>query len=225
MEITGTQSIPAPRARVWQALNDPVILRACLPGCDAVERVGEDAFKVIVAAAIGPLRARFNGSLTITEAKAPESCVMVFQGQGGAIGFGKGSSTVVLREMGEETDLSYSAKAEVGGKLAQVGSRLIDSVARKMSDDFFDAFRKQLAPPAPIEPVSADAATAKGGMPVPDVAEGASGQVAARPGSSVPPRTAVPVPSVQQALVPAWWLFVATALGSLTTLAGALILR
>lgn len=225
MEITGTQSIAAPRARVWEALNDPVVLKACLPGCESVERNGDDAFKVVVVAAIGPLRARFNGSLAITEALAPESCIMVFQGQGGAVGFGKGSSTVVLREVGEETELSYTAKAEVGGKLAQVGSRLIDSVARKMSDDFFVAFRRQLAPPAPIEPVVAESTAATGGIP--------PAEVAGLPPGATPPRPSVPSPSQplagaasgQQALVPAWWLFIAVVLGSATTLAGALLLR
>jgi uncharacterized protein len=225
MEITGTQSIPAPRARVWDALNDPAILKASLPGCESVERAGDDAFKVVVAAAIGPLRARFNGSLTITEANAPESCVMVFQGQGGAIGFGKGSSTVVLREVGEETELSYSAKAEVGGKLAQVGSRLIDSVARKMSDDFFNAFRQQLAPPAPSEPVTAEPAAAASGMATAEVAGRPTVEAATRPSPPLPPRSPAPVPAAQQALVPGWWLFVAAVLGSALTLAGALLLR
>lgn len=224
MEITGTQTITAPRARVWEALNDPAILKASLPGCDSVERSGDDAFKVVVAAAIGPLRARFNGSLAITEAKAPESCVMVFQGQGGAIGFGKGSSTVVLREVGEATELSYSAKAEVGGKLAQVGSRLIDSVARKMSDDFFHAFRKQLAP-TPSEPVAAQPATAMGDMPATELAAAPAVEAATRTGVTPPTPSPAPIPASQPARVPAWWLFVAFVLGSAATLAGALLTR
>ncbi|NUZ07293.1 SRPBCC family protein [Piscinibacter koreensis] len=146
MEITGLQQIPAPRQVVWDALNDPAVLKQCLPGCESVERTSPDEFKVIVAAAIGPLKARFNGLLKITEARPPESCVMVFEGQGGAVGFGKGTSSVSLRDADGGTELAYTAKAQVGGKLAQVGSRLIDSVARKMSDDFFKAFRKQVAP-------------------------------------------------------------------------------
>jgi carbon monoxide dehydrogenase subunit G len=164
MQITGTQSIAAPRLAVWDALNDADVLKRCLPGCESVEKTTPEEFKVIVAAAIGPLRARFNGVLRLTEAQAPGSCVMVFEGQGGVVGFGKGSAHVALREVGATTELDYTAKAQVGGKLAQVGSRLIDSVAKKMSDDFFEAFRKQLAlaEPAPSdEPVivSAIAAT------------------------------------------------------------------
>ena len=143
MEITGTQLIAAPRAEVWNALNDPAVLRKCLPGCESVERSAADEFKVIVVSAIGPLRARFNGMLRLTEVQAPRSCVMMFEGQGGAVGFGKGSSAVTLQEKDGRTELSYSAHAQVGGKLAQVGSRLIDSVARKMSDDFFKAFHRQ----------------------------------------------------------------------------------
>lgn len=225
MEITGTQAIAAPRARVWEALNDPVILKACLPGCESVERTSDDAFKVVVAAAIGPLRARFNGSLAITEAKAPESCVMVFQGQGGAVGFGKGSSTVVLRDVGDATELSYSAQAEVGGKLAQVGSRLIDSVARKMSNDFFDAFRKQLAPPAPIEAPAAELMAPALAGTSPELAGSIPDAATTAPSAPRPSQVAAPATSGQQAVVPAWWLFLAVVLGSATTLAGALLLR
>ncbi|WP_233838178.1 CoxG family protein [Paraburkholderia sp. ZP32-5] len=146
MEINGTQVIPAARTAVWNALNDTVILKACLPGCESVEQTGEGSFRVIVAMAIGPLRARFNGTLRMTEANPPQSCVMVFEGQGGAVGFGKGTTTVALNESSGNTELTYSAQAQIGGKLAQVGSRLIDNVAKKMSDDFFNAFRLQLAP-------------------------------------------------------------------------------
>lgn len=146
MEISGTQMVPAPRAQVWDALNDPAILKLCLPGCESVERTSADTFRVVVAMAIGPLRARFTGTLRMTESDAPRSCVMVFEGQGGAVGFGKGSTSVTLNESSAGTELAYSAKAQVGGKLAQVGSRLIDNVAKKLSDDFFAAFRKQLAP-------------------------------------------------------------------------------
>jgi len=161
MQITGTQSIAAPRLAVWDALNDPAVLKCCLPGCESVEKTMPEEFKVVVAAAIGPLRARFNGVLRLTQADAPQSCVMVFEGQGGAVGFGKGSAHVELRETGAFTELGYTAKAEVGGKLAQVGSRLIDSVAKKMSDDFFEAFRKQLGPAAP-EPATGGGVTATG---------------------------------------------------------------
>lgn len=157
MQITGTQSISASRDLVWSALNDPAILKGCLPGCESVERVSPELFRVVVVSAIGPLRAKFNGDLRLTQARPPQSCVMVFEGQGGAVGFGKGQATVELLEVGGNTELRYSAQAQVGGKLAQIGSRLIDSVARKMSDDFFEAFQK-LVVPAPNATAIADAA-------------------------------------------------------------------
>jgi carbon monoxide dehydrogenase subunit G len=235
MEITGTQVIPAPRSRVWDALNDPSILKACLPGCESVERTGPEGFKVVVAAAIGPLRARFNGALKITEAQAPQSCVMVFEGQGGAVGFGKGSSSVDLRETADGTELSYSAKAQVGGKLAQVGSRLIDSVAKKMSDDFFESLRRQMQPPAAPEAARTSAVGAETRVETPADAASDAAPVAKAPAApaaapaSTPASTsaaaAAPQAPAATAQVPAWWLAVAVLLGSLTTLAGGLLLR
>lgn len=213
MEITGTQLIAATRAEVWKALNDPVVLRKCLPGCESVERGAEDEFKVIVVSAIGPLRAKFNGLLRLTQVQAPDSCVMVFEGQGGAVGFGKGSSTVTLRDKEDRTELSYSAQAQVGGKLAQVGSRLIDSVARKMSDDFFKAFHRHFEVPEPAPaplPVGAPTETltlpAKGspvGIDTPETVSAAAGP----------------------AMVPAWWLVVAVALGAAVSLMATVLVR
>ncbi len=144
MEILGSQIIPASQQTVWDGLNSPDVLKKCLPGCESVELVSPDVFKVVITAAIGPLKAKFNGTLNVTEAKAPDSCVLIFEGQGGAVGFGKGSSSVTLKPVDGGTELTYSAQAHVGGKLAQIGSRLIDSVAKKMSDDFFKAFNKEL---------------------------------------------------------------------------------
>jgi uncharacterized protein len=225
MEILGTQLIPAARNVVWDALNDPVVLRRCLPGCESVERVSAQEFKVVVATAIGPLRAKFNGALRMTEMDPPASCVMVFEGQGGAVGFGQGSANVELRESSGATELSYAAKAQVGGKLAQVGSRLIDSVARKMSDDFFKAFMKQFqaeppqaaaAPAAQADPVGAAALPAAAppavpSSPVPALAPAAASQAAAHGNGST--------------FVPGWWLAVAAVLGSALTIASSLLLR
>ena len=145
MELTGSQSIPAPPAAVWDALVDPAVLQRCLPGCESVEKTAADEFKVVMASTIGPLRIRFTGVLRLTETRPPQSCVMVFEGHGGAAGYGKGIARVQLHDGGLTTELDYAAKVEVGGKLAQVGSRLIDGVARKMSVDFFEALRGQLA--------------------------------------------------------------------------------
>jgi uncharacterized protein len=222
MEIIGTQSIPAPRATVWAALNDPAVLKQCLPGCESVERTAEDEFKVVVVTSIGPLRARFNGVLRLTEVNAPVSCVMVFEGQGGAVGFGKGSSAVTLSETPEGTDLTYNAQAHVGGKLAQVGSRLIESVAKKMTDDFFKAFRKQLAPDAVPEALAVGTAAASSAGTVASAGSASSSVAASTSSSSNANQNNHPN---QCPMVPAWWLALAAIIGSAATIAGALLLR
>jgi uncharacterized protein len=217
---------------VWAALNDPEVLKNCLPGCESVERTAEDEFKVVVVTSIGPLRARFNGVLRLTEVNAPVSCVMVFEGQGGAVGFGKGSSAVTLSETPEGTALAYNAQAHVGGKLAQVGSRLIESVAKKMTDDFFKAFRKQLAPDAAPEAVVGGTA-AVGALGSAAAATSAVGAAASAAGASANASSSAASPSNanatsnpnQRPMVPAWWLAIAALIGSAATVAGALLLR
>jgi carbon monoxide dehydrogenase subunit G len=207
MEILGQQIIAAPRQRVWDALNDPETLKACLPGCELVERVSPEEFRVIIKTAIGPLKARFQGSLKITEAQAPASCVMQFEGQGGAVGFGKGTSSVVLKEVAEGTALSYEAKAQIGGKLAQVGSRLIDSVAKKMADDFFKAFQNELSPQ------EKDIVTAT---------ETSQTLTPQETTSTAPSKVQAPTANASDSsMVPAWWLFPAALLGAALMLAGA----
>jgi carbon monoxide dehydrogenase subunit G len=245
MEIKGTQTIPAQRTVVWDALNDPEVLQKCLPGCESVERVSPEEFRVLIAAAIGPLRARFKGTLRLTEANPPASCVMVFEGQGGAIGFGKGTSTVSLAETAEGTALSYTANAQVGGKLAQVGSRLIDNVARKMSDDFFAAFKKRFGPeePAIAAPAQPQAqATAEDVLAAPARNEAARASVtgsgaahaplaphaAAIPQASVSRSTAAPAQGAVASsvyLVPAWWMSVAAVIGAAIAIAAANLIR
>ena len=220
MDIIGQQVIPAARAAVWTALNDPLVLKACLPGCESVEQTSPEEFRVAIKAVIGPLRARFQGVLKISEAQPPESCVMHFEGQGGAVGFGKGSAQVTLRETPEGTELSYEAKAQVGGKLAQVGSRLIDSVVKKMADDFFKALRVQLAPPAPIEALAAVVAdalpSAKASAQSPALISG-SETVSPPHGSASSPTGVV--------MVPGWWLAPAALLGALLVIAGARLIH
>jgi carbon monoxide dehydrogenase subunit G len=242
MEIKGTQTIPAQRTIVWDALNDPEVLQKCLPGCESVERVSPEEFRVLIAAAIGPLRARFKGTLRLTEANPPASCVMVFEGQGGAIGFGKGTSTVSLTETPEGTELSYTANAQVGGKLAQVGSRLIDNVARKMSDDFFAAFKKRFSPeePAIAAPAQAQAQAIADDVPIAparneaakaSLSEGGATHTAparVMPQASVSRPAAVPAqgaaaPGVY--LVPAWWMSVAAVIGAAIAIAAANLIR
>ncbi len=155
MEMTGEQLIPLPQQRVWEALNDPGILKACIPGCESIEKVSDTEYKVVMTAAIGPVKAKFNGKLLLADLNPPHSYSIAFEGSGGAAGFGKGSAQVSLLPEGNGTRLTYKATTSVGGKLAQVGSRLIDGVARKMADDFFARFNATVAsePGDNIEPL------------------------------------------------------------------------
>jgi|CryBogDrversion2_11_1035321.scaffolds.fasta_scaffold01407_3 carbon monoxide dehydrogenase subunit G len=222
MEITGKQIIPATPQRVWDALNDPEILKICLPGCETVEQVSSDEFKVIIKTVIGPLRARFQGSLKLTESNPPSSCIMIFEGQGGAVGFGKGSSLVELTQTPEGCALTYSAKAQIGGKLAQVGNRLIDSVVKKMADDFFKVLKEQVAP-ASTSKESPSQSTSKSGLT--STALGSS-QSASGAKNGVHQSTQQRSGVTSQAhpnhyhTVPAWWLFIAAVLGCALTVVG-----
>ena len=140
MDLTGEYSIPATRERVWQALNDPEVLQRCIAGCQEMEKVSDTEFTAKVAAKVGPVRANFTGKVVLSEIDAPNGYVISGEGQGGVAGFAKGGATVKLADDGEGTVLTYEAKAEVGGKLASVGSRLVGGVAKKMADDFFTTF-------------------------------------------------------------------------------------
>lgn len=148
MEMTGEQLIPAAQAEVWRGLNDPEVLKSCISGCESIEKLTEDEYAIVTVAAIGPVKARFKGKLSLTDIDPPNSYSLSFDGQGGAAGFGKGSARVSLATEGKSTRLSYAVKAQIGGKLAQIGSRLIDGVAKKMADDFFAAFNAKIGGPA-----------------------------------------------------------------------------
>jgi carbon monoxide dehydrogenase subunit G len=148
VEMSGEQLIPLPQADVWRGLNDPEVLKASIPGCDSIEKLGETDYKLVVTAAIGPVKAKFTGKLALSNINAPNSYSLNFEGSGGAAGFSKGSAQVALSPEGRSTRLRYSTKASVGGKLAQVGSRLIDGVAAKLAEDFFTRFNETLAPTA-----------------------------------------------------------------------------
>ena len=149
MDMTGQYRIPAPREQVWAALNDPATLQASLPGCESLEKVSDREFAATVVAKVGPVKAKFNGNVTLSNLNPPESYTISGEGKGGAAGFAKGGADVRLMEEGEVTVLTYTAKADVGGKLAQLGSRLIDGTAKKMADEFFHNFSNQVAGPAP----------------------------------------------------------------------------
>jgi len=163
MEMTGEQRIALPQQKVWEALNDPAILKACIPGCETIEKVADNEYKVAMTASVGPVKAKFSGKLLLSDLNPPNSYSLAFEGSGGAAGFGKGSAQVALRPEGGDTLLSYKANASVGGKLAQIGSRLIDGVAKKMSDDFFARFNQIVAsPPASVESPAGAAAPESG---------------------------------------------------------------
>jgi uncharacterized protein len=160
MELTDTQTLPVPQQRAWEALNDTAILRVCIPGCESIDADGENAYAVAMTASVGPVKARFKGRMNLTEIDAPHTYTIVFEGQGGAAGFSKGSAKVNLEpgDDAESTVLSYSANAQVGGKLAQIGSRLVDGAARKIAAEFFKRFSAQLqgAPEAEGNEASAE---------------------------------------------------------------------
>src|SRR5450755_1899198 len=150
MELSGERLIPATIAATWAALNDPETLKACIAGCETLERVGDDGFVAVVAMKIGPVSARFRGNLKLTNVTAPSGYTINFDGQGGVAGFGKGSADVALTAVdAEKTELAYIARATVGGKMAQIGSRLIDATAAKITEDFFKAFEAQLQAKVP----------------------------------------------------------------------------
>jgi len=144
MEMSGEQLIPAPQQDTWRALNDPQVLKACVPGCESIEPSGENQYQVLMVARVGPVSAKFKGKLTLSDVKPPNSYAIAFEGQGGAAGFAKGGAQVRLAPDGHNTKLAYDVKASVGGKLAQIGSRLVDAAAKKVADDFFRNFNQKV---------------------------------------------------------------------------------
>jgi len=140
MDMTGEERIAAPRDVVWAALNDPDVLKQCIPGCQSLEVTGENEMAAAIKLKIGPVSATFKGAVTLQNVKAPESYTISGEGKGGIAGFAKGAADVRLSEDGGETVLAYDVKAQVGGKLAQLGSRLIDSTSKKLAGQFFTSF-------------------------------------------------------------------------------------
>jgi carbon monoxide dehydrogenase subunit G len=148
MEMKGEQLVPASQQATWEALNDPQVLKACVPGCESIEPTGPDEYQVLMVARVGPVSAKFKGKLTLSDIRPPESYALAFEGQGGPAGFAKGGAQVRLSPEGAGTRLAYDVKANVGGKLAQIGSRLVDAAAKKVADDFFRNFNERFAAPA-----------------------------------------------------------------------------
>ena len=152
MELAGEVAIKAPRERVWSALNDVRMLQACIPGCEEVIEESDTVRKARVMIKVGPVRARFTGKVTLSEVMPNEGCIMSFEGSGGAAGMASGQSQIALLESPDGTRLTYTVKASVGGKLGQIGGRMIDASAKQLADQFFGALRFQLEPQ--VEPVA-----------------------------------------------------------------------
>lgn len=146
MDMTGERLIAAPRELVWEALNDPETLKASIPGCESLEKTEENAMQAVASVKLGPISARFRGAVTLSDIDAPNSYTIAGEGQGGVAGFAKGAAKVVLTDDGEGTLLKYEVHAQVGGKLAQLGARLIDATAKNLAEQFFVKFADAVAP-------------------------------------------------------------------------------
>jgi uncharacterized protein len=216
MDMTGEYRIPAPRQRVWEALNDPEILKAAIPGCEELNKLSDHELDARVKAKVGPVSATFTGKVTLNDLNPPVSYRIAGEGKGGAAGFAKGGAEVNLSEDGTDTILRYNAKADVGGKLAQIGSRLIQGTARKMADDFFGKFSSIVAdqhaaeappplapaaaaPVAPAEPVvPAEAVVPLPAAPIPPAPPPVPKPVAFQPERPrAPATTATPLPAAK----------------------------
>jgi carbon monoxide dehydrogenase subunit G len=164
MEFSGRYAIPAPPETVWAGLNDPDLLKTCIPGCEQIEKTSPTDFVATARLKIGPVSAAFKGKVALSELDPPHRCILSGEGQGGVAGFAKGDAEVVLKPDASGTVLTYKAKANVGGKLAQIGQRLIDGAAKQIADDFFERFAKAVAPaPASAATDTAEAAAATTG--------------------------------------------------------------
>ncbi|SDR18566.1 carbon monoxide dehydrogenase subunit G [Pseudovibrio sp. Tun.PSC04-5.I4] len=144
MEMSGEQLISASREKVWEALNDPELLKKCIPGCDSLEKISDTEMTATVTAKVGPVKAKFKGEVTLSDLNPPNSYKISGEGKGGVAGFAKGSADVTLSESGDGTLLNYQVNAKVGGKLAQLGNRLIDSTAKKLAGEFFSNLNTEL---------------------------------------------------------------------------------
>jgi carbon monoxide dehydrogenase subunit G len=170
MDLNETHLLPVAQARAWEALNDTAILKQCIPGCDSFEADGENTYAIALVASVGPVKARFKGRLQLEDVQPPNAYTLRFEGQGGVAGFAKGGAHVMLEPDGDAAKLTYTAHAQVGGKLAQIGSRLVDGVARKIAAEFFKRFGAALAGGAAAQGAAEGAAPPAGAA----AAEGAA---------------------------------------------------
>jgi carbon monoxide dehydrogenase subunit G len=166
MELQGSVTIPAAPQQVWQALNDPDILRQCIPGCEEVRQISPQEMHARVMLKLGPVRANFIGKVLLTDVRPLLGCTLNFEGSGGSAGFARGSSVIALTPTAEGTRLDYTAQASVAGKLGQIGGRLMDASARQLADRFFAAFKAQLSGEAPSGRLMAVSEAAPASFPV-----------------------------------------------------------
>lgn len=147
MSMVGEVQLAASREVVWAKLNDPAVLKACIPGCESLDVIGEHEFQAVAVNKIGPVKAKFKGKVRLTDLDPPNGYKISGEGDGGVAGFAKGGATVALAEKDGGTLLSYNVEAQIGGKLAQLGQRLVNGAAKKMADDFFAKFAANVAAP------------------------------------------------------------------------------
>ena len=171
MDMQASHQLAVTQQQAWDALNDPQVLKACIPGCDKIDATEPDHYAVGVAVKIGPVSARFNGKIKLSDVHAPNSYTIGFDGQGGAAGFGKGTAKVALAPNESGCVLSYTVHAQVGGKIAQLGQRLVDGAAKGMAEDFFSRFdaemQRQYPPAVPAAPAAQTVAVPRAGAAVP----------------------------------------------------------
>ena len=148
MTMSGEQQLTAPREKVWAALNNPEVLKACIPGCETLDVTGENEFLAVATNKVGPVKATFKGKVRLTDLDPPNSYKISGEGDGGIAGFAKGGATVSLSDKDGGTLLTYNVEAQIGGKLAQLGQRLIAGAAKKMADEFFEKFAQTVSAPA-----------------------------------------------------------------------------
>jgi hypothetical protein len=156
MDMTGERRIGAPRQTVWQSLNDPTVLQASIPGCESLTKLSDSEMQATAAVKVGPMSGRFNGKVQLADLDPPNGYTISGEGQGGVLGFAKGGAKVNLSDDGPGTVLRYEVHAQVGGKLAQLGARLIDATAKQMADAFFDRFTSQVSQPEAAAPPVAE---------------------------------------------------------------------
>ncbi len=149
MTMTGEYQLPAPREEVWAKLNDPAVLKVCIPGCEELDKTSDTGFEAVATIKIGPVKAKFKGKVTLSDIDPPNGYKISGQGEGGVAGFAKGGATVKLEPKDGGTLLSYTVEAQIGGKLAQLGQRLINGAAKKVAEDFFGNFANAVTPKSP----------------------------------------------------------------------------